>query len=37
VQRCQGAPRTRAIAFLSPSWASEMTSWTPTEGVRLSV
>src|SRR5512132_1255446 len=30
VQRCQGAPSTLAIAFFSPSWASEMTSCTPT-------
>src|SRR3954468_6972166 len=30
VQRCHGAPRTCASAALSPGWASEMASWTPT-------
>jgi hypothetical protein len=34
VQRCHGAPSTLAIAFFRPSWASEMTSCTPTRPAR---
>jgi len=28
-QRCQVAPTTRVMAFFNPSWASEITSFTP--------
>ena len=34
MQRCQGHESTRAIAFLSPSWASETTSCTPGQAAR---
>ena len=30
MQRCQAQPSTLAIAALSPAWASEIASWTPT-------